>query len=92
MALKQAISSVSQSGTLLAANPIYFASFSGTSYTAQLEVNVAGDWLPAAAQITQAGNMATAALAGRLDADTEPLQWRWNVTAIVSGTLTVYIG
>jgi hypothetical protein len=90
MALKQAISSVSQSGTVLAANPCYFASFSGTSFTAQLEVNIAGDWIPVISPIS--ASMALPAFIGRGADDAEPLQWRWNVTAITAGTLTVYIG
>ena len=91
-AVDQVISSPGQSATLLAGNVAYFASFSGTSYTAQLQVNIGGDWLPAAAQITEAGNMTVVAFAGRgSDGGGDPLLWRWNVTAI-TGSLTVYLG
>jgi hypothetical protein len=93
MAVKQAISSVTPSNELLASQVAYFASFSGTSYSAQLEVNINGDWLPAAAAITQAGNMAAVAFAaGKSNGPEERFRWRWNVTAITAGTLTVYLG
>lgn len=91
MGVKQAIVAPGQSLSCLAASIAYFASFSGTSYSAQLQVNINDDWLPVGAVITEAGNMAAVLFTGRLTDTYQQMAWRWNVTAI-NGTLTVYLG
>ena len=90
MGVKSVITTVSQSLTCLAANPCYYATFSGTSFSAQLEVNINGDWIIAATAIT--ATMPIALFTGRFTETEDALPWRWNVTAITAGTLTCYIG
>ena len=90
MANKQAISSVSVSNTFQASHVAYYATFSGTSFTARLEINISGDWIPVIADIS--ASMTVAVLIGRSDSSGAPLLWRWNVTAITAGTLTTYMG
>jgi hypothetical protein len=91
MALKQAISSVSQSGTVLVANPCYYLSNAGATFSAMLEVNINGDWLPALAAAVTA-SMTNVVFTGRFTETEDAVPWRWNVTAISVGTVTVYIG
>jgi hypothetical protein len=47
-----------------------------------------GDWVPVAPAIT--ATMTAAAFAGV--GEQIPLQWRWNVTVVTAGTVTVYVG
>jgi hypothetical protein len=54
-----------------------------------LQVNINGDWLPAAAVVS--ATMPAAAVAGRGTGPTQPLVWRWNVT-VSSGTSVTYLG
>ncbi|MFZ0854863.1 MAG: hypothetical protein WAO08_37395 [Hyphomicrobiaceae bacterium] len=93
MAVKQQFTSPGQSTSVIGASIGYFTSFTGTSFTAQLQVLFPGavDWLPAAPAINQGTPMTEPAFTGRKNSQ-EPLMWRWNVTAVTAGTLTVYLG
>jgi hypothetical protein len=61
------------------------ADFSAGAGSAQLEVQIAEDWLPV-------GNPATASISTVLffGRKTGPLLWRWNVT-VETGAITTYI-
>ena len=84
MGVKTIRSVTGQSPAIVAASLIYRAEFAGTG-SAQLQVNINGDWLPAAASVSV--SIPAAAIAGAED----PLVWRWNVT-VASGSITTYLG
>lgn len=65
----------------------YYADFSTGSGvgTAQLQVSLGGDWVPADDAIT--ANMTTAEVCE----STRFLKYRWNISAYTSGTITTYL-
>ena len=67
----------------------YYAEFAaGVSGSAQLQMRVNGDWLPAATAVT-----ATSTLVGVLPNDVggAAVSYRWTITAIAAGTITTYL-
>lgn len=69
--------------------PAYFAKFpGGVTGSAQLEVLVDGEWLPADAAVT-----ATMASVKFFDASAEQLafKYRWNVTAVTGGAVELWL-
>lgn len=68
----------------------YYADFdtgSGTG-SAQLEVNIGGDWLPADDAVT--GTMTTVEATDKVSPG-EPMGYRWNVT-VSGGSIITYLG
>lgn len=66
---------------------VYYADFTtgSGSGSAQLQVKIGGDWIPADAAVT-----ATMSTAEVVDAARVPLTYRWNVTRS-GGTIYVYM-
>lgn len=68
----------------------YYADFTtgSGSGSAQLQVNIGGDWLPADDAVT--ATMTTVEATDKMSPG-EPLRYRWNVT-VSSGSIITYMG